>query len=325
MTINNYSTCQYTDLSNDDILICALGYEYRSYYLLQRNLETRDCTNTLIINFDDLEREHLPVDIQDKIAFCAIKTETCAYGQGDKFQRDVLAFLNEKVSRETKGKVYVDYSSMPRNWYCALPKRIEDEIENRCLEVIFLYVAGSYPEEYETYPTAGIASLKLFSGGALPRIDLQRTHLIALSYDTKRTQGLLSILEPEHLVVCYAYDAPEIKSEIEQVNKDILRRATASVALPINDFVYMMQKMNEIIIEQTRDGQVIVIPDGPKPLIFAMSLSSVLANIDDDITCLHINRNEFLADKKVKVQARENKIYGVSMRFDDSYDEGTED
>ena len=313
MTINDFSTCQYVDLSENDILICALGYECRSYYLLEKNLATRNGSNTLIINFDDLQKECLSTNLLDEIDTIKPKTKVCSYAQGEKFQDDVISFLNEVVDSETTRKIYIDYSAMPRNWYCALPGRIENELQNRCLELVFLYVAGTYPEKYESYPTAGIDRLKLFSGGALPRIDSQRTHLIALSYDTRRTQSLLSMLEPEFLIVCYAYDTPEKKTEIEEVNQDIIRRASASVALPINDFVYILQKMNEIIIEQTRDGQIIIIPDGPKPLIFAMSLSSILADIDDDITCLHINRNELLADNKVKVIARENEIYGVKI------------
>lgn len=316
MTINNFSTYQYADLSDNDILICALGYECRSYYLLQRNVQTRNSSNTLIINFDDLKKESLPNSLLCCISAFAPKTEKCSYDQGEKFQDNVIAFLNEVVQGETARKIYIDYSSMPRNWYCALPGRIESEVPNRRLELIFLYVAGIYPEEYESYPTAGIDRLKLFSGGALPRIDSQRTHLIALSYDTRRTQSLLSMLEPEFLIVCYAYDTPEKKAEIEDVNQDIIRRASASVALPINDFVYILQKMNEIILEQTREGQIIIIPDGPKPLIFAMSLSSVLVDVYDDITCLHINRNELLADNKVQVSARENEIYGVSIFID---------
>lgn len=313
MTINDFSSYQYVDLSDNDILICALGYECRSYYLLEKNLATRNRSNTLIINFDDLQKEGLPSSLLCGIDALDLKIETCSYAQGEKFQDDVIAFLNEVVERETTRKIYIDYSAMPRNWYCALPRRIENEIQNKCLELVFIYVAGTYPEKYESYPTAGIDRLKLFSGGALPRIDSQRTHLIALSYDTRRTQSLLSMLEPEFLIVCYAYDTPEKKAEIEEVNQDIIRRSSASVALPINDFVYILQKMNEIIIEQTREGQIIIIPDGPKPLIFAMSLSSILANIDDDITCLHINRNELLAKNKVKVLARENEIYGVKI------------
>lgn len=316
MTINNFSTYQYTDLSDNDILICALGYERRSYYLLEKNLATRNSSNTLIVNFDDLQKECLPKSLLCKIDELELKTEICSYAQGEKFQNNVIDFLSEVVGSETTRKIYIDYSAMPRNWYCALPGRIENEIQHRFLELAFLYVAGTYPEKYESYPTSGIDRLKLFSGGALPRIDSQRTHLIALSYDTRRTQSLLSMLEPEFLIVCYAYDTPEKKAEIEDVNQDIIRRSSASVALPINDFVYILQKMNEIIIEQTREGQIIIIPDGPKPLIFAMSLSSVLADIDDDITCLHINRNALLADNKVKVSARENEIYGVKIVID---------
>lgn len=318
MTIKDFSTYQYADLSDNDILICALGYECRSYYLLEKNLATRNSANTLIINFDDLQKECLSNSLLCQIDGLALKTEICSYAQGEKFQEDVLAFLNKVVERDTARKVYIDYSAMPRNWYCALPGRIENEIQHRGLELVFLYVAGIYPEKYESYPTSGIDRLKLFYGGALPRIDSQRTHLIALSYDTRRTQSLLSMLEPEFLIVCYAYDTPEKKAEIEKVNQDIIRRSSASVALPINDFVYILQKMNEIIIEQTCEGQIIIIPDGPKPLIFAMSLSSVLADIDDDITCLHINRNELLADNKVKVLARENEIYGVKISINNT-------
>lgn len=320
MTINNFSTYQYADLSENDILVCALGYESRSYYLLEKNLATRNSSNTLIINFDDLQKECLSNSLLCKIDALALKTEICSYSQGEKFQDNVIAFLNEVVGSETIRKIYIDYSAMPRNWYCALPEKIENDIHNRCLDLVFLYVAGTYPEKYESYPTAGIDRLKLFSGGALPRIDSERTHLIALSYDTRRTQSLLSMLEPEFLIVCYAYDTPEKKSEIEDVNSDIIRRASASVALPINDFVYILQKMNEIIIEQTREGQIIIIPDGPKPLIFAMSLSSILADIDDDITCLHINRNELLTDSQVNVLARENEIYGVEIAINNIAD-----
>lgn len=106
---------------------------------------------------------------------------------------------------------------------------------------------------------------------------------------------------------------PRKKKEIEDVNSDIIRRASASIALPINDFVYILQKMKEIIIEQTIDGQIIIIPDGPKPLVFAMSLSSILAGVDDDTTCLHISRNGLLTKNKVEVSARKNEIYGVKI------------
>lgn len=313
MTIDNFSKFQYSDLNADDILICALGYENRSHYLLKQNLKTRDSSNTLIIRFDDLYVDGLPDSLSYMIESLKIKTEVCSYSQGEKFQDVVLAYLNAIIHNKECGNIYIDYSSMPRSWYCRLPHRMESVLEDKCLDIIFLYVAGIYPESYKSYPTAGIESLKLFSGGSLPKIDSLRTHLVALSYDVPRTQSLLSILEPEFLIVCYAYDTNEKKAEIESVNEDIIRRASASVALPIKDFVYILHKLNEIILEQTRDGQIVIIPDGPKPLIFAMSLASLLVDIDEGITCLHVNRNKRLTDNKVAVSAIENEIYGVKM------------
>ena len=134
MTINDFSTCQYVDLSENDILICALGYECRSYYLLEKNLATRNSSNTLIINFDDLQKECLSTNLLDEIDTIKPKTKVCSYAQGEKFQDDVISFLNEVVDSETTRKIYIDYSAMPRNWYCALPGRIENELQNRCLE-----------------------------------------------------------------------------------------------------------------------------------------------------------------------------------------------
>lgn len=315
MTISDFCQSQYKDLDCNDILICALGYEKRSYYLLERNIQTRNNFNTLIIYFDDFDNKRLPSNLSSAIRSLMIPNETCSYDQGKKFQNVLLTYIKgivESLDDTSLGTIYIDYSSMPRNWYCRLPFMFESALKNYFLELVFIYVAGIYPEEYESYPTAGIDCLKLFSGGVLPKIDSQRTHLIALSYDTIRTQSLLSILEPEFLVVCYAYDTLEKKAEIENVNRDIIRRASASVALPLDDFPHIIQTLNEIILEQTRNGQVVVIPDGPKPLIFAMSISSILAE-NDEITCLHINRNQHLDDNKVEVSALENEIYCVKI------------
>lgn len=313
----DFSNFQYTDLCDNDILICALGYEVRSYYLLRKNWETRNKDNTLVILFEDLNRESLPPDLLDGINSSEITTSVCSYTQGNKFQETVLKYLRGIAGTEF-GNIYIDYSSMPRNWYCYLPHRVEETFSDTSISLIFLYVPGIYPEEYEIYPTAGIDSLRLFSGGALPRIDSQTTHLIALSYDTIRTQGLLDMLEPEFLIVCYVYDTPEKKAEIESLNEDIIRRASVSIAFPMDDFVYIMQKLNEIILEQTRDGQIVIIPDGPKPLILSMSLSSLLVDIEDGITCLHVNRNEQLENNKIPVSAREDKIYGVKIDINET-------
>ena len=105
--------------------------------------------------------------------------------------------------------------------------------------------------------------------------------------------------------------------EVVKINKDIISRAIENILLPLVDFTFMLKELNEIIYEQVRYGQITVIPDGPKPLIFAMSLVALL-NEANDVTCLHIMRNETLAtsgSSKIPVTARENKIFGFEYVF----------
>lgn len=313
MRIDDFHEFKYTILKSSDVLICALGYENRSYYLLEQNLDTRNGSNTLVIMFDDLDREKIPTKLVNTIRTAQIRTEICSYKEGYRFHDIVITYLKNLIYNDEYIQIFIDYSSMPRGWYCYLPIVINKEFLDKSIEVVLLYVAGNYPASYISYPTAGIDCLKLFYGQSLPKIDSPRTHLVALSYDAIRTQSLLSILEPEFLITCYAYDSIEKKKEIEDINQDIIRRSSASIALPLTDFVQILKKLNGIIFEQTRDGQIVIIPDGPKPLIFAMSILPLLVNIDEGITCLHIIRNERITGNKINVFAKENAIYGVKM------------
>jgi hypothetical protein len=322
MNINNISNCIYENFAANELFVCALGYEERSFYLLGRNLDTRNINNTLVFQFGDFDQNSLSAEIEKYISQLPkghlIKV---SYGEYKIIQESVIAFLESQVNNNLCNDnicLHIDYSSMPRSWYCNLPTFIESNKSSlpMHLDIKFWYVAGDYPQTYNNYPTAGISNFSVFSGNVLPKIDSRRTHLVALSYDAKRTQGILSITEPELLIVCYAYnttDGRKKKKEVEKINEDIIRRATVSVALPMNDFIYILGKTREIIFEHTYNEQIVVIPDGPKPLIFAMSLASLL-NQDDDVTCLHINRNETIAaveQNKVRVVPRKNEIYGM--------------
>jgi len=317
MKITDFSNCEYRELSYNDIFVCALGYESRSHYLLLRNIETRDSSNTLIIFFNDLDKSSLPSTILQRIEIKQIHCVTCSYEEGEKADDVIVEFIDKSTQNNTDKKIHIDYSSMTRTWYCNLPQRIECAPFAANVELFFWYVAGEYPDIYESYPTAGIDCLSIFHGGVLPMIDCQRTHIIALSYDAIRTESILSIVEPEYLVVCYASNAADAskKDEVEYINKDIIRRAAVSVVLPVDNFVFMLSKLNEIIHEQTTNGQVILIPDGPKPIIFVMSLISLLVDIEDAVTCLHVKRNQNISNNKISVIARKNEIFGVKLVF----------
>ena len=204
--------------------------------------------------------------------------------------------------------------NMPRRWYCKLPSLLS-EILRPGDKAFFWYSEGSYPDDYTQYPRAGIQSFVPFSGTASLRTESKRTHIIVLSYDKVRTEGTLSILDPEAFITCNAYDSStrEIHENVLEINESIISRAILSVSLHMDDFFFMLSKLCELANEFLPIGDVILVPDGPKPLIFAISLVPELLN-KPGVTCLHIMRNK-MEDKPLDVLPNQ-KVIGFAISKD---------
>ena len=180
---------------------------------------------------------------------------------------------------------------MPRSWYCRINSLLKNTINNN-MEAIFCYTEGIYPNHGEPFPTAGIDSFSVFCGQASLN-PIRRTHLLAIGYDMIRSQAISAILDPEKYIAVIASDLrkPEIERRCRDENQEILSRALQVISLNLNDFEFMISKTREIINDLLMYGDVVVVPDGPKPLILAMSMS--VETLDaKGLTCLHISRNE---------------------------------
>lgn len=290
MTIKN--AMRYTEcMGEDDLYIFAMGYEHRSYYLYDQLQKQFPSVKPTVFVFDDytnypdtaakireLELKEIPVFVEN-------------YCDNHKVQEKILALVKERIAQKDSVTVHIDYSSMPRSWYCKLPVLLKTIIR-RTDTVCFWYAEGEYPSSHEEYPSSGIDAFSFFSGKPSLQIENNRIHVVALGYDVIRTQAILSITDPSYLVACYAY-SPEREGFLEnlkQVNDPILSRAAMSVALHVDDFEFMVSKLCDTANELLPAGDVILIPDGPKPLIFALSLVPDLIE-KQGITCLHITRN----------------------------------
>ncbi len=207
--------------------------------------------------------------------------------------------------------IHIDYSSMPRSWYCSLPLLLFEKFKHKS-KLFFWYSEGVYSIN-AAYPSSSLKGFQHFSGYPSLPIDRKRIHILSLGLDSIRTQAIISIVDPEMLVLCYAFEPQniELKNGIEKVNQHALSLAALRFSLPIDDMEFMRSKLTEIVVELNELGDVIMIPDGPKPLIMAMSLVSQLLRIDG-FTCLQIERNIENCEP-VFVEAG-NNFFGFSIR-----------
>lgn len=276
---------------NKDFYVFAIGYEQRSFYLYDQLATYLNPTNTLIIAFDDYEKyphtKQKVVELKNAKFSIIIKSYSDSIG----VQNLIAERLTTLVSEKPEIAVHIDYSSMPRSWYCKLPIILQSILRTKD-RVYFWYSEGEYPDSYEEYPSAGIDSFSFFSGKPALQIDNNRIHILALGFDTIRTQAIISITDPDYLIACYAYSSHRkiFLENVQKVNEHVFSRAAMTIAFHLDDFSFMVSKLRETTNELLPTGNIILIPDGPKPLIFAISLIPDLV-VQDGVTCLHISRN----------------------------------
>ena len=293
-------TFNINNIQNEDIFICSIGYEERSYYLLNEFRTKIPPSNILIFTFESLLSNTSKKDRIKKESLNGIHTIASTYGECQLFFDNIMKFIASKSNQDNTVNIYIDYSYMPRMWYCQLPSLIKKQFNN--MKVFFLYSEGIYPNDYLEYPSAGIDSLVPYTGKSSLRCNLKRTHIISLSYDVIRTEGLLSMLDPEAIITCCAYD-PKFKDVYENViaiNESIISRADYSLSFHLDNFSFIVAKICEVANEHLPLGDVIVIPDGPKPLIFALSLAGEILKEKHGITCMQVLRSH-LGDPIVDV------------------------
>ena len=298
-------------INRNDIFICAFGYENRSMELYKRIKEDILASNILVFVFDDYKKyTYIEDRIDDVISQENINIENVKYESAREICDSIIKMIRTKMQIEEDIAVHVDYSSMPRKWYWQLPLLLRDNLREKD-KVFFWYVTGKYPINYEVYPSAGIDSFTVLGKPSL-RIGTKRMHVVGLSYDAVRTGAMISILDPDSYITCNAYNRDNriISDNVHFVNEQVISRANMEISLQIDDFSFMISKLCEIAKEFLPLGDVIFVPDGPKPLIFAMSMIPLLLK-KPGVTCLHVSRNkEYYGAINVEPM---DKIYGFSV------------
>lgn len=298
--------------NDNSFFICSVGYEERSFYILNKIKKDLDNRYMVFAFSEFINMTNKPKRIIDE-HINKKNIVDISYDEIEVFFEKIKFLIMEFKEKHDKIELHIDYSYMPRQWYCKLPRFLLGLLSNED-EVFFWYSEGIYPKNFKDYPTAGIDSFIYFSGKTSLRTNLKRTHLLSLSYDIIRTEGVVSILDPENFIVCCAYDSDSIiiKQNVSKINKSLISRAKMCVYTHLDDFQLMLSKLCEVVNDFWRLGDVIIIPDGPKPLIFAMSLIPDFLD-KHGVICMQIirtNRNTTPIDVSPS-----GKIVGFSITY----------
>lgn len=295
---------EWTGIKDDDSLVFVAGYEKRSTYIFSLCKKTRNKENTLVFLIRNNECQKY---IRDEINRKEIRIIECDYDDYEYVLSEILSFSKQQILK--KATVNIDYSSMPRSWYCRIPEKISKELKTT---FSMWYSAGNYPSSYEVYPSA-IETIQVFSGKAIPSEDVKRYHFLGLGFDAIRAETIKTVIEPDNLICCCAYDSSnkEIKNAIYKKNRMIFQTAVLIASFQCNNFNGMINGLCGLVSDILSDNShAILIPDGPKPLILAMSLVPSIIK-KPGVTCLHIKSID-KHYKPVKIEPR-GDIWGLSI------------
>lgn len=296
------------------LIICSSGYESRASHWARKVLTKmkQDAGCTLRV-FGFKDRKHDGARQSNDIFFIDSGFEMAEFSSDAEYNigEKLTSYIREmhKSSTSSDVEVHIDYSSMPRSWYCALFKAAHKHLRKR--DKLFMwYSGGAY--EGEAFPTAGVSDISLFSGKPTitPKV---RTHIFGLGFDRIRASAIFRVLDPQNLV-CF-YGEPGVKHEyVERVrsdNRDLFSAARYEFSVPVDNFPEAFSRIADMTREFARQGDVILIPDGPKPLVLA---SSLIPDFFDQrgIVSLHVRRRKDQDSPVLNVNAS-GSVYGFSV------------
>ena len=290
------------------LFLCGCGYESRALHLCLRLRGMRQDFDVLALGFPEYgEILCAPANrrLVRELGHEVTPTDGSVHG--------MLSLVDTAIDRIlAKGlqcRILVDYSSMPRRWYCNLLRRLQAAPKNVHSE--FWYVQGRFPGGIE-YPCVGFGDFTVFSG--VPRVTrTTEIHIFGLGLDSTRTYGIWNLLDPQFTCcLIAASDAnTELVQRVHKLNEEILLSANIVENVCFGDFPRMLASIVDLARKCVGLGDVCLVADGPKPLVLAMSVAPDIVGIPG-ISSWHVSHVKPDSYEPIDVAPTEH-AYGFSV------------
>ena len=101
-------------------------------------------------------------------------------------------------------------------------------------------------------------------------------------------------MDPHRLVCFYADPAaePSYVARVERDNREALNAAAYTFKVPVDDFATTYSKLVSTVHQFRSEGDVVIVPDGPKPLVLASSIVPMVMDDPSGVVCFHVAKRQ---------------------------------
>ena len=254
------------------LFVCASGYESRSLHLLSKIHDAGMLAHisVLALTFDEFRNVGSRPSNDAYLAGLGIAPVIIFNGLVETVILHIEESLRHLRGSEALVRVVIDYSSMPRQWYCALLRYFS--AASWLDDVHFWYVQGGFG--VQEYPCVGYGDFSVFSGQ--PRVTrTSEVHVFGLGFDSTRTYGIWNFLDPQYTccLIGIADHNDDLVHRVCRVNSEILLAADVVKSVRMDDFPRLLASVVDLSRKCSSLGDVCLVADGPKPLVLAMSIA----------------------------------------------------
>lgn len=300
-----------------DVCLFASGYESRCIYVPGL---IRDYSITQPLVFGFTEEAKCENRIRHDQFFKDVWNSDPIPLSGDD-EKPIYEHLDQCTkSIEREIRILIDYSSMSRLWYTAVLNWARFAASGRYVMIDFIYAMGQYDEEKKPFVIRDMVSIPGCEGRAY-RLR-ESVAVFGLGF-----HGLAALCVLDHLEAdtVYAFLASPGSSEdyvkkTREINSEIIksRKTKALLELPLASVESAYRSLAEMIAPHRPDGEITLVPMGPKPHVLA---SILVAMRFPEVACLRVTSNSNRVDVKA---TEENVVTRVVIRGELHYEKKRE-
>jgi len=268
-----------------DIALFASGYESRCIYL-PGLIDPETASHPLVFGFKE-ESESANRKRNDVFFAERWKTEPILLSSDDEEPiYSELRKLTQTFGRPIR--ILLDYSSMSRLWYAAVLNWARFAGADNDVIIDFIYAAGKYEEERHPMIIKEMVSIPGCEGRAY-RLR-ESVAVFGLGFHGLATLCVLDRLEADTVYAFMAAPgaAEDYVAKTLEVNKELIRnpKTKALLKLPLASIESCYRHLAETIAPHRPDGEITLVPMGPKPHVLA---SILVAMRFPEVACLRVS------------------------------------